>query len=113
MHGSQFFRTPTAGGHGDHMQGSQLIARVHGQQTSSRANLPCIAAELASSRCTIILDNKAAVHHGPDNPHFEASDINLRETTSSLSMCGGSPATAICRTHAMRSNTLISCATMG
>ena len=58
-----------------------LIARVHGPQTSFRAELMglCVAAELAPLESTITLDDKAVVDYGPQNPHREASDIDLWE----------------------------------
>ena len=58
----------------------QCIARVHGPQTSYRAELmgPCVAAHLAAPGSTITLDNQAVVDHGPVEPHREASDMDLR-----------------------------------
>ena len=63
-----------------------LIARVHGPQTSYRAELMglCVAAELAHQESTITVDNKAVVDYGPQNPHHEASDIDLRETATQV-----------------------------
>ena len=58
----------------------QCIARVHGPQTSYRAELMglCIAAHLAAPGSTITLDNQAVVDHGLETPHREASDMDLR-----------------------------------
>ena len=58
----------------------QVIARVHGLQTSYRAKLMglCVAASLAQPGSSITLDNKAVVDHGPSEPHREASDMDLR-----------------------------------
>ena len=68
--------------------GFQLIARVHGPQTSYQAKLMglCVAAELAPSESTITLDikKKAAVDYSPQNPHREASDIDLREMAAQV-----------------------------
>ena len=66
--------------------GFQLIARVHGPQTSYRAELMglCIVVELAPQGSTITLDNKAVVDHGPQNPHREASDIDIREMAAHI-----------------------------
>ena len=62
----------------------QCIARVHGPQTSYRAELMglCVAAHLAAPGSTITLDNQAMVDHGPVEPHREASDMDLRSRVS-------------------------------
>ena len=64
----------------------QVIARVHGPQTSYRAELMglCVAASLAQPGSSITLDNKAVVDHGPSVPHREASDMDLRCQAAAL-----------------------------
>ena len=58
----------------------QCIARVHGPQTSYRAELMglCVAAHLAAPGSTVTMDNQVVVDHGPVEPHREASDMDLR-----------------------------------
>ena len=58
----------------------QCIARVHGPQTSYQAELLglYIAAHMAAPGSTITLENQAVVDHGPEEPHHEASDMDLR-----------------------------------
>ena len=56
----------------------QVIARVHGPQTSYEAKLMglCVVASPAQPGSSITLDNKAVVDHGPSEPHREASDMD-------------------------------------
>ena len=62
----------------------QCIARVHGPQTSYRAELMglSVVAHLVAPGSTITLDNQAVVVHGPLEHQREASDIHLRSRVS-------------------------------
>ena len=64
----------------------QVIAKVHGPQTSYRVELMglYVAASFAQLGSSITLDNKAVVDHGPSEPHREASDMDLRCQAAAL-----------------------------